>query len=86
MILKNRNKLVLNLKFRIDDFHYTVFVSTDSVGCLGCGKMGHLIHACPVSTVNVDKPGVSGAQHEAVNSEDADEITPTDLGLAVELI
>lgn len=84
MILKNGNELDLNLKFR-KDFINTVFVSTDSMRCFGCGKTKHLICAFPDSSANVNKPGVSGAQRKAINSDDADEITPTDAGLTVEL-
>lgn len=50
MILKdNRTELNMNLKFRVDDFDYTVFVSTDVMKCFGCGKTGHLVRACPDS-------------------------------------
>lgn len=48
MVLKdNREELNLTLKFRVDDFDYTVFVSTDMMKCFGCGKTGHLVRACP---------------------------------------
>lgn len=48
MILsENRTELNLNLKFRFDDFDYTVYVSTDTMKCFGCGKTGHLARACP---------------------------------------
>lgn len=48
MILsENRTELNLNLKFRFDDFDYTVYVSTDIMKCFGCGKTGHLARACP---------------------------------------
>lgn len=81
MILNNGNELDLNLKFRIDDFDYTIFVSTDTMRCFGCGKTGHQIRACPDNSANVSKPGSSGAQHKAVNSGNADESNPTDVGL-----
>lgn len=48
MILsENRTELNLNLKFRFDHFDYTVYVSTDTMKCFGCGKSGHLARACP---------------------------------------
>lgn len=48
MILsENRTELNLNLKFRFDDFDYTVYVSTDIMKCFGCEKTGHLARACP---------------------------------------
>lgn len=75
MILNNGNELDLNLKFRIDDFDYTVFVSTDTMRCFGCGKTGHQIRACPDNSASVSKPGPSGAQRKAVES------SPTDVGL-----
>lgn len=65
-------ELDLNLKFRIDDFDYTVFVSTDSMRCFGCGKTGHQIRACPISNANVNKPGPSGVQREVNHSKDKD--------------
>ncbi|KAI2643940.1 Transposon TX1 uncharacterized 82 kDa protein [Labeo rohita] len=48
MILNdNRDELNLNLKLRVDDFDYSVFVSTDVIKCFGCGKIGHLVRFCP---------------------------------------
>jgi len=48
MILNgNRTDLDVNFKFKVDDFDYTVFVTTDTMRCFGCGKSGHLIRACP---------------------------------------
>lgn len=41
--------------------------------------MGNLICA------NANKPGVSGVQLKAVNFDNAEEISPTDAGLTVEL-
>ncbi len=61
MILKdNRTELNLNLKLRVDDFDYTVFVSTDVMKCFGCSKTGHLVRVCP------DK---SGTNAQDVSSE-----------------
>lgn len=48
MILNDsKAELNLSVKFRIQDFDYTVYVSTDIMKCFGCGKIGHLIRACP---------------------------------------
>lgn len=81
MVLNNGNELDLNLKFRIDEFDYTVFVSTDSMRCFGCGRTGHQIRACPTSNANVNKPGPSGVQREVVLSNAADELVSTDAGV-----
>lgn len=62
MILKdNRTELNLNLKLRVDDFDYTVFVSTDVMKCFGCGKMGHLVRVCP------DKNGTNAQDASSEN-------------------
>ncbi len=56
MILKdNRTELNLNLKLRVDDFDYTVFVSTDGMKCFGCGKTGHLVCVCPDKMAQMHK-------------------------------
>ncbi|TWW81254.1 Transposon TX1 uncharacterized 82 kDa protein ORF 1 [Takifugu flavidus] len=47
MILNNEEELKLALRFRVDDFDYMVFVTTDSQKCFGCGEEGHLIRSCP---------------------------------------
>lgn len=54
--------------------------------CFGCGKTGHQISACPVSSVNVSKPIPSGVQRKAVHSNDADESNPTDEGAKEESV
>ncbi len=62
MILKdNRTELNLNLKLRVDDFDYTVFVSTDGMQCFGCGKTGHLVRVCP------DKSGTNAQDASCEN-------------------
>ncbi|TWW78233.1 hypothetical protein D4764_11G0003540 [Takifugu flavidus] len=48
MILNNNEEEVkLALRFTVDDFDYTVFGTTDSQKCFGCGEEGHLIQSCP---------------------------------------
>ncbi len=48
MVLK-RNNVDLNLafSFHLDDFDYTVHVTSDSLKCFGCGAEGHLVCSCP---------------------------------------
>ncbi|TWW73484.1 Transposon TX1 uncharacterized 82 kDa protein ORF 1 [Takifugu flavidus] len=51
MVLNNtEEELKLAPRFRVDDFDYTVFVTTDSQKCFGCGEEGHLIRSCPKGT------------------------------------
>uniref|UniRef100_A0A674NT60 CCHC-type domain-containing protein n=1 Tax=Takifugu rubripes TaxID=31033 RepID=A0A674NT60_TAKRU len=49
MVLNNNEEeLKPGLRFRVDDFDYTVFTRpTDSQKCFGCGEEGHLIRSCP---------------------------------------
>lgn len=48
MILNNQNEeLNLAMKFKIDDFHYVIFATSDSMKCFGCGQEGHVIRVCP---------------------------------------
>ena len=48
MILKNNTEeLNLMLKFRVDDFDYIVYASSERMKCFGCGIEGHLIRNCP---------------------------------------
>ncbi|KAL6483799.1 hypothetical protein MHYP_G00086710 [Metynnis hypsauchen] len=48
MILKdNADELNASFKFRIDNFDYTVFATTETMKCFGCGGDGHLIRSCP---------------------------------------
>jgi len=48
MILNNQNEeLNLAMKFKIDDFQYVIFATSDSMKCFGCGQEGHVIRVCP---------------------------------------
>ncbi|XP_051968346.1 uncharacterized protein LOC127633349 [Xyrauchen texanus] len=49
MILKNNaDELNLSFNVKVEDFSYTVYATSESIiKCFGCGKIGHLIRACP---------------------------------------
>ncbi len=47
MILNNGQELNLALKFRIDDFDYVIYVTSETMKCFKCGKEGHHVRACP---------------------------------------
>lgn len=75
MILKdNRDELNLNLKLRVDDFDYTVFVSTDVMKCFGCGKTGHLVRVCPDNN-GTNKQDVSGEAGDQVRNVGTDNVS-----------
>lgn len=57
MICKGELDLKLNVK--VDDFNYGIFVTTDSMKCLGCGLPGHFLRACPRNQKNADKGDTS---------------------------
>ena len=51
MILKNdAEELNLALRFRIDNFDYVIFATTETMKCFGCGLEGHLVRSCPGNT------------------------------------
>ncbi|TWW59271.1 Transposon TX1 uncharacterized 82 kDa protein ORF 1 [Takifugu flavidus] len=43
----NKEELNLALCFRVDEFDYIVYGTTDSLKCFGCGEEGHVIWSCP---------------------------------------
>lgn len=48
MVLKdNSADLNLSFSFRIDDFKYMVFATSETMKRFGCGAEGHLIRSCP---------------------------------------
>ncbi len=54
MVVNNDADLDLLLNFRVDDFDYVVFITTDKIKCFGCGNFGHLVRACPSKQVEED--------------------------------
>ncbi|XP_044074679.1 ras-related protein Rab-36 isoform X1 [Siniperca chuatsi] len=77
MIIKDDAELDLALKFRVDNFEYVVFVTTDKMKCFGCGKSGHLIRSCP------DKSNAAGGSKDsAANEEDRPTGKPSEVGPA----
>lgn len=47
MVLSSVEELNIVLKFKIDEFIYLIFASTEHFKCYGCGKEGHLLRSCP---------------------------------------
>lgn len=48
MILKKSDEeLNIVFKFKVDDFDYTVHVTSETMKCFGCGTVGHVIRSCP---------------------------------------
>ncbi len=54
MVVNNNADLDLVLNFRVDDFDYVVFITTDKIKCFGCGNFSHLVRACPSKQVEED--------------------------------
>ncbi|KAL0191943.1 hypothetical protein M9458_010239, partial [Cirrhinus mrigala] len=53
MIVNNDADLDLALNFRVDDFDYVVFITTDKIKCFGCGAIGHLVELVPANKERV---------------------------------
>lgn len=81
MILKNSNEeLNLVFKFKVDDYEYTVHVTSETMKCFGCGSVGHQIRLCPERVVgsraaaNVIEPPLVRAERRASLPDKAQEI------------
>lgn len=53
MILNDNAELDVSFSFRMDDFDYSIYATTDKMRCFGCGKAGHLVRSCPDKAENV---------------------------------
>lgn len=70
MILRSDiDELNVAFKFKVDSFDYVIFATTESMKCFGCGKVGHLVRACP------DKNVVNGTEDEGQSVEKESEIS-----------
>ena len=46
MVLKDSD-LDLTLNVQVDDFNYSIYATSHTMKCFGCGLAGHLVRACP---------------------------------------
>ena len=77
MILKNSiDEVNVAFKFRIDDFDYLVFATSDSMRCFGCGQEGHLRRSCPEKA----EEGPSQASNSGPMGGDAGQASDTEAG------
>lgn len=70
MILKKSDEeLNLVFKFKVDEFDYTVHVTSETMKCFGCGTVGHVIRSCPERVAEIrtatDAAGPSSVQAES---------------------
>lgn len=52
MILNDNGELDVSFSFRMDDFDYSIYATTDKMRCFGCGRAGHLVRSCPDKVEN----------------------------------
>jgi len=68
MILRSDiDELNIAFKFKVDSFDYVIFATTESMKCFGCGKVGHLVRACPDKNVPNVTDDESGSQSHNEN-------------------
>lgn len=68
MILNNENdKLNLAMKFRVDNYDYVIYASSENIKCFNCGQEGHRVRAFP------EKQDLVLLQNENRNKEKASE-------------
>lgn len=83
MIVNEDSDLDLALNFRVDDYDYVVFITTDRIKCFGCGVVGHLIRNCPNKQGRHDRAAdAEGAANGA--ERPADEVLAAEAPAAVE--
>ena len=61
MIMKSPEELNLALKFKIENFDYTVHVTSGNMKCFRCGTEGHLIRECPRRDAGDRRASAGGA-------------------------
>lgn len=54
MVVKDNVELDVSFNFRMDDFDYMIYATTDKMKCFGCGKTGHMVRICPDKDKNVE--------------------------------
>ncbi len=65
MVVKDNADLEVSFNFRVDDFDYMIYATTDKMRCYGCGKAGHLVRTCPDKGENVESDEVIRPQTSA---------------------
>ncbi|KAL6483841.1 hypothetical protein MHYP_G00087130 [Metynnis hypsauchen] len=76
-ILKNHiDEVNVAFKFRIDDFDFVVFATSDSMKCFGCGHQGHLRRSSPKK----EEEGPSQASGSGPMGADAGQASDTEAG------
>ncbi|KAI4880461.1 hypothetical protein NFI96_009804 [Prochilodus magdalenae] len=77
MVLKNGiDEVNVAFKFKIDDFDYVVFATSDSMRCFGCGQEGHLRRSCPEKVE--ERP--LQASNSGPTENDAGQVSGTEAG------